>query len=79
MAKFDKFQVMAKIAAAPMVPVFYHKDVEVCKNVIKACYEGGVRAFEFTNRGDFALLSARSWHSVSVVWLTLRQQLCICS
>ena len=54
MAKFDKFQVMAKIAAAPMVPVFYHKDVEVCKNVIKACYEGGVRAFEFTNRGDFA-------------------------
>ena len=54
MAKFDKFQVMAKIKAAPMVPVFYHKDVEVCKNVIKACYEGGVRAFEFTNRGDFA-------------------------
>lgn len=44
MAKFDKFQVMAKIAAAPMVPVFYNKDVEVCKNVIKACYEGGVRA-----------------------------------
>ena len=54
MAKFDKFQVMAKIAEAPMVPVFYNKDVEVCKNVIKACYEGGVRAFEFTNRGDFA-------------------------
>lgn len=21
---------------------------------MKACYEGGVRAFEFTNRGDFA-------------------------
>ena len=54
MSRFDKFQVMAKIAAAPMVPVFYNKDVEVCKNVIKACYEGGVRAFEFTNRGDFA-------------------------
>ena len=54
MAKFDKLQVMAKIAEAPMVPVFYNKDVEVCKNVVKACYEGGVRAFEFTNRGDFA-------------------------
>jgi 2-dehydro-3-deoxyphosphogluconate aldolase/(4S)-4-hydroxy-2-oxoglutarate aldolase len=37
-----------------MVPVFYHKDIEVAKNVVKACYEGGVRAFEFTNRGDFA-------------------------
>lgn len=54
MAKFDKYAVMAKIAAAPMVPVFYHSDVEVCKNVIRACYAGGVRAFEFTNRGDFA-------------------------
>ena len=54
MARFDKFQVMAKIGAAPMVPVFYNKDVEICKNVVKACYEGGVRAFEFTNRGDFA-------------------------
>ena len=54
MAKFDKQAVMAKIAAAPMVPVFYHKDLEVAKAVVKACYDGGVRAFEFTNRGDFA-------------------------
>ena len=37
-----------------MVPVFYHKDVDVAKQVVKACYDGGVRAFEFTNRGDFA-------------------------
>ena len=22
--------------------------------MVKACYDGGVRAFEFTNRGDFA-------------------------
>jgi 2-dehydro-3-deoxyphosphogluconate aldolase / (4S)-4-hydroxy-2-oxoglutarate aldolase len=34
--------------------VFYHADLEVCKNVLLACYEGGVRVFEFTNRGDFA-------------------------
>ena len=54
MAKFDKMAVMAKIAQAPMVPVFYHGDLEVAKKVVKACYEGGVRAFEFTNRGDFA-------------------------
>ena len=37
-----------------LVPVFYHQDVEVAKQVVKACYEGGVRVFEFTNRGDFA-------------------------
>lgn len=54
MAKFDKLAVMAKIGKTGMVPVFYHKDVEIVKKVIKACYDGGVRAFEFTNRGDFA-------------------------
>jgi len=37
-----------------MIPVFYHPDTDVCKNVLKACYDGGVKVFEFTNRGDFA-------------------------
>lgn len=37
-----------------MVPVYYNKDVNTAQNVLKACYDGGVRAFEFTNRGDFA-------------------------
>ncbi|MBO7067547.1 MAG: bifunctional 4-hydroxy-2-oxoglutarate aldolase/2-dehydro-3-deoxy-phosphogluconate aldolase [Bacteroidaceae bacterium] len=54
MAKFDKIQVLGKIGDTGMVPVFYHSDVEVAKQVIRACYDGGVRAFEFTNRGDFA-------------------------
>ncbi len=54
MARFDKVAVLAKIGQTGMVPVFYHKEVEVAKQVVKACYEGGVRAFEFTNRGDFA-------------------------
>lgn len=54
MAKFDKVAVLAKMAEAPIVPVFYHKDPEVAKQVVKACYDGGIRAFEFTNRGDFA-------------------------
>lgn len=54
MAKFDKLQVFQKIAATRMVPVFYDADAEVAKCVVRACYEGGVRAFEFTNRGEFA-------------------------
>lgn len=37
-----------------MVPVFYHADPEICKEVISASYRAGVRVFEFTNRGDFA-------------------------
>lgn len=54
MAKFDKVSVLNKIGSTGVVPVFYHSDAEVAKHVMKACYEGGVRAFEFTNRGDFA-------------------------
>ena len=54
MANFNKLQVLNTIAETGMIPVFYHKDAETAKQVVKACYEGGVRAFEFTNRGDFA-------------------------
>ena len=54
MARFSKIEVLNAMASTGMVPVFYNKDVEIAKSVVKACYEGGVRAFEFTNRGDFA-------------------------
>lgn len=37
-----------------LVPLFFHEDVEVGKNVLKACYEGGARLLEFTNRGMYA-------------------------
>lgn len=52
--KFNKIQVLTAMQETGMVPVFYNADIEVAKNVLKACYDGGVRAFEFTNRGDFA-------------------------
>ena len=52
--KFNKIQVLTVMSETGIIPVFYHKDGEVAKNVLKACYEGGIRAFEFTNRGDFA-------------------------
>ena len=52
--KFSKIQVLATMSQTGMVPVFYNSDIEIAKNVLKACYAGGVRAFEFTNRGDFA-------------------------
>lgn len=54
MAKFNKLQVLQTMLQTGMVPVFYHKDKQTARQVLKACYEGGVRAFEFTNRGDFA-------------------------
>ena len=37
-----------------MIPLFFHNDIELSKNILKACYDGGARLMEFTARGDFA-------------------------
>jgi len=54
MARFTRIETALKMKESGLVPVFYHPDITVCKNVVKACYKGGARIFEFTNRGDFA-------------------------
>lgn len=54
MAKYSKIQVIQTMKETGLVPVFYNSDPETAKKVVKACYDGGVRLFEFTNRGDFA-------------------------
>jgi 2-dehydro-3-deoxyphosphogluconate aldolase/(4S)-4-hydroxy-2-oxoglutarate aldolase len=45
---------LTKIKHSRIIPVFYHQDVEVAKSVMEACYNGGLRVFEFTNRGENA-------------------------
>ena len=54
MARFSRLQVASKMMETGLVPVFYHADIDIAKNVLRACYEGGVRVFEFTNRGEYA-------------------------
>lgn len=54
MARFKRLHVLNTFVETGIVPLFYHKDPEVVKQVLKACYKGGARVFEFTNRGDFA-------------------------
>jgi 2-dehydro-3-deoxyphosphogluconate aldolase/(4S)-4-hydroxy-2-oxoglutarate aldolase len=54
MARFSRIEVYRAMMDTGIVPVFYHADTEIAKQVVKACYEGGIRVFEFTNRGDFA-------------------------
>lgn len=54
MAKYSKSEVLAAAENCGMIPVFYHSDAETACRVLKSCYDGGVRVFEFTNRGDFA-------------------------
>lgn len=55
MARFSRIEVAQKMKETGIIPVFYHADAEICKDVVKACYDGGIRVFEFTNRGDYAL------------------------
>jgi len=50
----NRLSVYQTIQQVPLVPVFYHADPAVCAGVLAACYRAGIRAFEFTNRGDFA-------------------------
>ena len=52
--QFNKIDVLKTMNDTGVVPVFYHSSPETAKSVVKACYEGGIRAFEFTNRGEFA-------------------------
>ena len=54
MAKFSRIQVFQTMEQTKLVPLHYNDDIEVIKNVLAACYRGGARVFEFTNRGDFA-------------------------
>lgn len=54
MARFSRIEVATCMFETGIVPVFYHADIEVCKEVLKACYKAGIRVFEFTNRADFA-------------------------
>ena len=54
MAKFNKIDTISIIRKTGIVPVFYNKDADITKKVVKACYDGGIRAFEFTNRSDGA-------------------------
>jgi len=54
MARFDRLTVLYAVVQTGLVPVFYHSDVEVAKQIVAACAQGGARVVEFTNRGDRA-------------------------
>ncbi|MBC8110076.1 MAG: bifunctional 4-hydroxy-2-oxoglutarate aldolase/2-dehydro-3-deoxy-phosphogluconate aldolase [Verrucomicrobia bacterium] len=54
MARFTQQEIYDKLTTCPIVPVFYSPDVSHTFAVLEACYKGGLRAFEFTNRGGEA-------------------------
>lgn len=54
MAKYSRLHVLNRMVNTGLIPVFYNGDVEVATKIIEACRAGGIRCFEFTNRGDQA-------------------------
>ena len=54
MAQYTRHQVITEMHNSGMIPLFYDPDIEISKNIVQACYQGGARLLEFTHRGDFA-------------------------
>jgi len=54
LARFTRLKTLNTIVETGMVPVFYHADIEVARQVAAACAAGGCPLLEFTNRGDHA-------------------------
>jgi 2-dehydro-3-deoxyphosphogluconate aldolase/(4S)-4-hydroxy-2-oxoglutarate aldolase len=52
----DKKSALIKlIPEAGILPLYFYKDTEVSIEVLRALYRGGIRAVEYTNRGEAAL------------------------
>lgn len=54
MARYQRLEVANAMKNTGLVPLFYHPDISVGKQILQACHAGGAKAVEFTNRGDFA-------------------------
>lgn len=50
----DRMAVLTALFDQGVIPIFYHPDFDVSRNVIQACANGGAKCIEFTNRGAFA-------------------------
>lgn len=54
MARFKRLDVLNSMVEVGVIPVFYNGDLEVAREIVRACRKGGAKCIEFTNRGDHA-------------------------
>lgn len=52
---FNRNQAANIIQQQGILPLYYHADADISIAIAHALYKGGIRAIEFTNRGDKAL------------------------
>jgi 2-dehydro-3-deoxyphosphogluconate aldolase / (4S)-4-hydroxy-2-oxoglutarate aldolase len=50
-----KSELLKLIPEVGILPLYFYKDTEVSIEVLRALYRGGIRAVEYTNRGEAAL------------------------
>ncbi|MFL5808443.1 MAG: bifunctional 4-hydroxy-2-oxoglutarate aldolase/2-dehydro-3-deoxy-phosphogluconate aldolase [Flavisolibacter sp.] len=50
-----KEEILKLIPEQGVLPLYFYKDTDVSVEVLKALYSGGIRAVEYTNRGEAAL------------------------
>lgn len=54
MARFKRLDVLNNMVEVGVIPVFYNGDLELTREIVRACRKGGAKCIEFTNRGDHA-------------------------
>ena len=59
-----KNELLKLIPEQGVLPLYFYKDTEVSIQVLKSLYSAGIRAVEYTNRGEAALLNFKKMREV---------------
>lgn len=59
-----KNDILQVVTDQKLLPLFFNKDAEVSKEVLRALYQAGVRTLEYTNRGEAALQNFKQLRQV---------------
>lgn len=59
-----KEEIQTLIIDQGVLPLYFHKDIEVSIKVLKALHEAGIKAVEYTNRGGAALENFKALRKV---------------
>lgn len=59
-----KAEILRLIPEQGVLPLYFYKDTEVSIEVLKALYNAGIRAVEYTNRGEAALKNFAAMRTV---------------
>ncbi len=56
--------ILNQIMQQKMLPLYFHKDATVSVNILKALYDAGIKAVEYTNRGAEAVENFKALRKV---------------